>query len=153
LTVIYAFDEADADLTLLPMASRRALDAAGLKLSLSSYQTLGVSDRRELARLGSQPQVDVDAVREVANRATDGPGREVPQEFEPVELPARLAEVLEPERKLDLGTWQTLSPLDRYVLDKLHRNGRLDRLKVAFDEMNARHAAAAGHADTERRTH
>jgi hypothetical protein len=139
--VIYAFDEADADLTLLPMASRRALDAAGLKLSLSSYQTLSVSDRRELARLGSQPHVDVDAVREVANRATDGPGREVPQHFEPVELPRKLVEMLEPERKLDLETWQGLSALDRYVLDKLHRNGKLDRLKVAFDEMRARREA------------
>jgi len=136
--VIYAFDEADADLTLLPMASRRALDAAGLKLSLASYQTLTVTDRRALARLGAEPQVDVDAVREVANRASGAPGREVPQEFEPVELPDKLVEALGPERKLGVDQWQRWTPLDRYVLDKLHRNGKFERLRVAFDEMNGR---------------
>ena len=75
----------------MPMASRRALDAAGLKLSLSSYQTLPVTDRRALVRLGAERQVDVDAVREVTNRAGGVPGREVPQEFEPVELPDTLS--------------------------------------------------------------
>jgi hypothetical protein len=79
----------------------------------------------------------------VASRATDGPGREVPQEFEPVELPRHLVELLEPERKLDLELWQALTPLERYVLDKLHRNGKLDRLKVAFDELRARHEGGA----------
>lgn len=142
--MIYAFDEADADLTLMPMAARRALDAAGLKLSLASYQTLTVTDRRALARLGAESQVDVDAVREVTNRADGGPGREVPQEFEPVELPEKLVEALGPERKLDLGLWQAFRPLERYVLDKLHRNGKLERLRVAFDEVRAR--AGGAHA-------
>ncbi len=141
--MIYAFDEADADLTLMPMASRRALDAAGLKLSLASYQTLPVTDRRALARFGAERQVDVDAVREVTNRAGGSPGHEVPQHFEPVELPDKLSEALGPERKLDLDLWQRLTPLDRYVLDKLHRNGKLERLRVAFDEMTGLRGAAA----------
>lgn len=136
--MIYAFDEADTDLTLMPMASRRALDAAGLKLSLASYQTLTVTDRRALARFGAEPHVDVDAVRELTSRAGGTPGREVPQEFEPVELPDKLVEALGPERKLERGQWQRWTPLDRYVLDKLYRNGKLERLRVAFDEMNGR---------------
>lgn len=141
--MIYAFDEADGDLTLMPMASRRALDAAGLKLSLASYQTLTVTDRRALARLGAESQVDVDAVREVTNRAGGAPGREVPQEFEPVELPEKLIEAVGPERTLDLEFWHRLTALDRYVFDKLHRNGKLERLRVAFDEISGRLAAAS----------
>jgi hypothetical protein len=133
--VIYAFDEADADLTLMPMASRRGLDAAGLKLSLASYQTLEVGDRRELVRLGAEPRVDVEAVRVVVGRAGGAPSREVPPVFEPTELPVALGVELAPDRELDAARWNALSGLDRYVLDKLHRNGKSERLCAAFDEI------------------
>jgi hypothetical protein len=136
--VIYAFDEADADLTLIPMASRRALDAAGLKLSLASYQTLEVGDRRELARLGAQAQVDAEAVRAVAGRALGTPSREVPAVFEPTEFPVALGAELAPSRKLDAAGWKALSGLARYVLDKLSRNGKSERLRTAFDEIMGR---------------
>jgi hypothetical protein len=132
--VIYAFDEADTDLTLMPMASRRALDAAGLKLSLASYQTLRVGDRRELVRFGAEPRVDVEAVTALVRRAGGAPSREVPPVVEPTALPAALATELA-ERGLDAARWEALSGLDRYVLDKLQRNGKSARLRVAFDEI------------------
>jgi hypothetical protein len=133
--VIYAFDEADTDLTLMPMASRRALDASGLKLSLASYQTLEVADRRELVRLGAEPRVDGEAVRVVVGRAGGAPSRDVPPVVEPTEFPAALGADLAPDRELGAARWSALTALDRYVLDKLQRNGRLERLRAAFDEI------------------
>jgi hypothetical protein len=133
--VIYAFDEADPDLTLMPMATRRALDAVGIKLSLSSYQTLALTDRRELVRLGAAPEVDTLAVKTLVVRA-DGPAPKAqPPVVEPADLPVALVEALAPERTLEPAQWKKLSALDRYVLDQLQRRGRQERLQAAFDEI------------------
>jgi hypothetical protein len=129
--VLYEFDEADAELSLLPMASRRALDAAGIKLSLATYQTLALGERRELLRLGAGAQVDVSAVRALLAHASS---TSVPVYGEPLELPDALAR----ELGLDAAGWQRLTPLDRYVLDKLQRRGRSERLQRAFAEMRER---------------
>lgn len=136
--MIYAFDEADAELRLLPMASRRALDAAGLKLSLASYQTLGVDDRRTLVRLGAAQRVDAAAVQALVKRVAGAPPRAIDAVIEPEELPAALVAALAPHRALSPLAWRALSPLDRYVLDKLQRNGKTERLETAFDEITAR---------------
>ena len=132
--MIYAFDEADGELTLMPMASRRALDAAGSKLSLESYQTLALDDRRELVRLGSESKVDTSAVKRVVGRAGGPPCKEVPALFEPETLSEELAQAL----ALDDERWGALTGLDRYVLDKLHRGGKTERLRAALAEMLAR---------------
>lgn len=132
--MIYAFDEADEALTLLPMASRRALDAAGLKLSLASYQTLGLADRRELVRLGAEPKVDVSAVKAIVERAGGPPSQALSPVIEPDAMPDELGQALE----IHDQHWQTLTALDRYVLDKLHRGGKTDRLRAALAEMMAR---------------
>ena len=136
--MIYAFDGADAELSLLPMASRRALDVAGVKLSLASYQTLQLSDRRELVKLGAADGVDVAAVRALVSRASGEPAKQLAAAVEPADLPQALVEALGPERPLSQLGWRALSPLDRYVLDKLQRNGKTERLRVAFDEITAR---------------
>lgn len=118
----------------MPMASRRALDAAGVKLALASYQTLGLDDRRELARIGAAAQVDLGAVRQIVGRAGGPPSRDLRPLLEPADLPDGLAAALAP-RPLDAERWSQLTALDRYVLDKLYRNGKLERLRAAFDEM------------------
>ncbi|HTU62929.1 MAG TPA: nitrate reductase associated protein, partial [Polyangiales bacterium] len=55
---LYRFDQADAQLSLLPMAARRALDCAGLHLSLKGWQTLTLERRQALVRLGGAEQID-----------------------------------------------------------------------------------------------
>jgi hypothetical protein len=129
--VLYEFDEADAELSLLPMASRRALDAAGIKLSLATYQTLALGERRELLRLGGQEQVEVSAVCALLAGVTS---TTVQVYREPLELPLALARAL----GLDAAGWQRLGALDRYVLDKLEQRGRSERLQRAFAEISAR---------------
>ena len=59
---LYQFDEVDSGLKLLPMAARRALDAAGIRLPLKSWLGLDLTQRAELTQLGSELSVDVPAV-------------------------------------------------------------------------------------------
>ncbi len=54
---LYSFDGVDAALDLLPLAARRALDAAGLKLSLEAWRGLPLDKRRAIAEAGSEPTV------------------------------------------------------------------------------------------------
>ena len=56
---LYSFDGVDATLELLPLAARRALDLAGLKLSLEAWRVLPLTSRRAIVQLGSGPAVDV----------------------------------------------------------------------------------------------
>ena len=133
--MIYAFDEADSELTLLPMAARRALDAAGLKLSLASYQTLELAERRELVRLGAGPVVDATLVRQLCARASGKSASALAAYREPDELPAELAVALGVDRPLDRAQWAALRGLDRYVFDKLLRRDKLGRLRQAYDEI------------------
>ena len=135
--MIYVFDAADPELTLLPMASRRALDAAGIKLSLADYQTLAVSERRELVRLGAAAIVDRAAVTALVAAASGPPPVTQPEQREPSDLPPALAAALAPERILEPAVWQRLTGLDRYVLDKLARAGKQARLEQAFDEISS----------------
>jgi hypothetical protein len=135
--VIYDFDEADEALTLLPMASRRALDRAGLKLSLAAYQTLPLSDRRRLVQLGAADEVELEEVCALAFTASPPPAPQ-PALREPESLPQQLAAELGPDRELDAARWQRFTGLDRYVLDKLQRRGKRARLLAAFDEIARR---------------
>jgi hypothetical protein len=49
---LYRFEGIDAQLDLLPLAARRALDHAGCKLSLEGFRSLPLAEREQLARLG-----------------------------------------------------------------------------------------------------
>lgn len=134
---IYAFDAADADLSLMPMAVRRALDVSGVHLSLRGWQGLSLSERRQLVQLGAAEQVDVARVR-AALQACEAEQRPVPVLTEPDaalgpagELQAALA------LELTLERWCGLSALDRYVLSSLARRGKLERLSEALAEILA----------------
>ena len=49
---VYAFEEIDETLPLVPLAARRALDAAGKKLSLAGWLSLPVARRAVLVEAG-----------------------------------------------------------------------------------------------------
>lgn len=135
---IYAFDAADAELSLMPMAVRRALDASGVHLSLRGWQGLELPARQRLVQLGAAERVDVVGVQaclggcEPHMRAAEalaepdvalGPG-------------AELAAAVGAESAL-ATRWSGLSALDRYVLSSLARRGKLERLSEALSEILA----------------
>lgn len=67
---LYAFDEVDERLLLLPLAARRVLDQLGLRLSRAGWQSLTAEARRTLTELGEAPAVDLASARALLERAT-----------------------------------------------------------------------------------
>jgi molybdenum cofactor biosynthesis protein MoaC len=147
---VYAFEEIDESLKLLPLAARRALDVVGVKVSLAAWQTLSQGVRRELAQLGCAPLVNVDAVKALLDR-TGVVREEIEVVPEPAahEVPAALLEALGPGRPLAPAAWVALNPLDRYALAKVAARGREQRLERAYREIIgasgvSSHLAASG---------
>jgi cyclic pyranopterin phosphate synthase len=119
----FAFEDPNPGLGLLPLAARRALDVAGLKLSLEAWRALSLEDRRVLAAAGTHANVAVDTVERIALSARPAPERVTP-EREPLELVPELAHA---ERRAELErAWPSLTPLERYALVKLARSKKAD---------------------------
>ncbi len=132
---LYAFDEADAELTLVPTAARRALDAARLRLSLDGWKSLDLRARRALVEAGAAPTVAVAEVARLVAGAT--PAARVDEEgfAEPGALPEALLAALGASRPLDEATWRALRPLDRYAFAKVLSRGKPERLARTYDEI------------------
>ncbi len=133
---VYAFEEIDDTLKLLPLAARRALDVAGIKLSLQAWQSLPHGVRRELVQLGSAPAVNLDAVQALLQRAEVGQ-ESIPKRPEPAvhEIPESVVRALEPGQPLSASSWLALEPLDRYALGKVAERGRPERWARAYAEI------------------
>lgn len=136
---LYRFDQADAQLTLLPMAARRALDCAGLHLSLKGWQALPLGQREALVRLGGTELVDHARVAELL--ATSGgdvrPTPPLPEADAGAGPSAELLQALPSGHDLSIERWRALRALDRYVLVQLARRGKVERLAEAYAEICA----------------
>lgn len=139
---VHAFEaeEVGAGLELLPLAARRALDRAGLHLSLEGWRSLSLEARRALVAAGAQAEVD-DAL--VSARIAES--THAARTIEPVpELdPASPGAALEASLGADAGrvvaAWPGLHPLARYALAHLAKRaaerGDRRRLLAALDEL------------------
>lgn len=137
---IYNFDDADAELSLLPMSARRALDCAGLHLSLRGWQRLSLAQRQTLVKLGAAEVVDPASVAACLSEHTqdvrsEPPLREAPASEGPS---AALTEALPAGHSMTAALWAALTALDRYVLLQLARRGKRERLAQAFAEICSR---------------
>lgn len=123
---IYRFEGIDESLPLLPLAARRALDAAGLKLGLRAWQGLPLDRRRILVEQGGLPSPDVDAVRAAAAGAEPA--------AEPIEADdfRRLAEAPDPTL---VEAWPELDGLARFALAHLVKRGDRRRFSAARQEI------------------
>jgi cyclic pyranopterin phosphate synthase len=145
--VIYGFDEVDERLELLPMAARRALDHAGLRLSREGWVSLALAARQRLIDAGSAREVDVSVVhRECANASPAPAVTEVVADPQSGVVPETLASALGSSRPLSVFVWSALSPLDRFALVKAASRGRPERLASVYDEVVGQ-TAASTHLD------
>jgi cyclic pyranopterin phosphate synthase len=140
---LYSFDGVDAALDLLPLAARRALDAAGLKLSLEAWRGLPLAERRAIVEAGSKPTVDVPRV-EAALPAGQTTPLAAPPEPNHATVPEALSGALGSSRPLSPALWNALSPLDRYALLKVASRGKPERLHAAYLEIVG-HSALSTH--------
>lgn len=137
MKLVYAFDEVDEALALMPTAVRRALDVMGRKLSLSSWTALPPDVRLALVHAGASDTVDRDAVERLLAQANPPPIALAPvADPDAQRPPAELVAALEATgRACDADTWSALRPLDRYALVKASR--KPEKLARAWDEIGA----------------
>jgi len=120
-SAVYDFENILPQLDFLPIAARRALDHAGLRLSLEAWRSLGLDDRCQLVAAGGNDVVDSSAVAAVVRRAAPQAQRiEVVGDPDPLAPPDGLTRLLEPV-PLDARQWARLRALDRYALAHVHR--------------------------------
>ncbi len=133
---LYAFDEGAEGLELLPLAARRALDHAGLKMSRKGWRSLPVDARKAIVALGSSRVVDVAAVARACKPAEPGAERgDVVSDPPAKEPPDQVTRAFGAERPIADAVWAGLSPLDRYVLWKVAVKGRSERIAAAYAEI------------------
>jgi molybdenum cofactor biosynthesis protein MoaC len=121
----FAFEEPNTGLELLPLAARRALDAAGIALSLEAWRALSLDERRALIAAGTAEVVATTGIERLLSRARPAPDRVTPR-TDPVDLPEELTREV-PARRLELErAWPALSPLERYALAKLAKSKKAD---------------------------
>jgi cyclic pyranopterin monophosphate synthase len=133
---LYHFDGISAELELVPLAARRALDRAGVKLSLEGWRSLSLSARRALTEAGSAPLVEVEGVLGAAGEADPRPTRIDALDDPPAtSVPEQVVSAFGPDRPLLPAVWSALSATDRYALAKVAERGRAERLAAAYDEI------------------
>jgi len=140
---LYSFDGVDGSLDLVPLAARRALDVAGLKVSLDVWRTLPLDARRVIGEAGSVPVVDIERV-EAALR--NQPVTRIERSADPgiSAVPSELSTPLGSKRPISQALWNALSPLDRYALVKVAGRGKPERLEAAYSEIVG-HSALSTH--------
>ena len=134
----FEIDEIGPELDLVPLAARRALDAAGLRLPLDGWRSLGLDDRRRISLAGAAEIVDAAAVAAIVARAAPPAERiSIVSDPDPRSPPAELHAAVVPPRTIDNAAWSQLRALDRYALAHALRRSRvradLSILETAVD--------------------
>ena len=115
--VVYPFEDIGDELSLLPLSARRALDRAGMRLSLEAYQALHRPSRVALALEGAKEVVEADDVQRAIRNAMPPPTRIKPvPDPDPLSPPEQLNHALGPRRAVSPAQWAKLRSLDRYAL-------------------------------------
>jgi cyclic pyranopterin phosphate synthase len=143
---VYAFEEIDEALRLVPLAARRTLDALGCKLPLEGWLSLPLDDRRRLVAAGAGEHVDV-RVEALLERATPR-GSRIPRPVEPdaASVPASLSSAVG-SAALDDRRWRELRALDRYVLARYAASPeKLARACAEILGVTLAHLTSAGEA-------
>jgi hypothetical protein len=126
---IYAFEGTDEGLDLVPLAGRRALDAARLKVGLATWRTLPLSKRTAIVEAGAEAVVDAAAVTALVAGAETSRIDPEP-EPDPGTVPEALARL-----GVSADRWSALRALDRWALASLARRGRTETLDALLREL------------------
>lgn len=142
---LYAFDGIDQRLELLPLAARRALDLAGLRLSREGFASLAHAERVLLTSAGAEFVVDRERVTRLVAPARPEPTIEPPATDPPHHrVPEEVTQALGESRPLPDAVWAALTPLDRYALAKVCRKSNEERVSGAYREIVG-HSALSSH--------
>jgi len=157
-SAVYSFEGLLPDLESPPIAARRALDHAGLRLSVEGWRSLSTDERERVTLAGVPDRIDVESVPGLLRRASPGPQRVNPVvDPDPSSPPEALSRALEPGRTLDARRWSRLRAVDRYALAHTYRRAvarsAFSLLGEALDAVVAAAATSDAAPITGRRTH
>jgi cyclic pyranopterin monophosphate synthase len=147
---LFAFDTSELSSELLPLAARRALDHAGLRLSRVSWGSLSDAARQALCAWGADPEVAVEAVRREALAASPAPDSIAIVGDPPANEPSEaIRQAFQASGPLSAAVWSALTPLERYALAKVASRSEPERRRAAYAEIVgfsavSTHLAAAG---------
>lgn len=142
---LYAFDQVDDRLELMPLAARRALDHVGQKLSLDAWKSLTREARALVVEAGSGSEVRHELVRATLRDVVPAPATIEPREDPSAAVvPPALARTFGAEHPLSIAVWSALTPLDRYALCKVAEGGNRERSSAAYREIVG-HSAISTH--------
>jgi hypothetical protein len=129
-------------LEFIPLAVRRKLDLAGLKLSLAGWTAMTRAERLAVCHLPVDGEGDLDVYREALKGFAERSGHPIaPLEGGPLDRaawgPGRIPESLAARTaKLALRQWSALSEEERYVLFRLSEARRTpEKLNSALREL------------------
>ena len=148
-SAVYAFEGLLPEIGSPPIAARRALEHAGLRITVEAWRSLSLHERSRLTLAGLAERVDIDGVTGVARLASPPPQR-VPPGLDPDSgaPPEALLRALEPTRTLENRRWARLRSLDRYALIHTYRRAMARSsfliLGEAFDAVMASVPAGPG---------
>jgi cyclic pyranopterin phosphate synthase len=146
-SAVYPFESLLPELESPPIAARRALDHAGLRLSVEAWRSLGPEGRQRITVAGVSERVDADAVTALLRRASPAPQKvAAATDPDPSTPPEALARALEPSRSIDPRRWSRLRAVDRYALAHTYRRAvarsAFSILVEAYDAIQVVSAAA-----------
>jgi hypothetical protein len=135
---LFSFEsELEASLIYIPMAVRFKLDKCGIKLSLAAWQLLLEDRRRELLRAPCDNATDIASYRRVlcsfVGEFTGDEPPSIPVAGHPPWADKNIPEqIIQAAMAMGLpppssARWCTLTPLQRFALVKLSREGREHR--------------------------
>lgn len=135
----FEMDEISSELDLVPLAARRALDHAGVHLSLEGWRSLPLELRQRIAHCGAFEEVDVTLVATISAQAV--PSARL---IEPVSDPSPMT--LPPGLSADNGVdglvWSSLGGLARFALvhavNRAEKRGDPGILATAIDALVSR---------------
>ncbi|WP_413174811.1 nitrate reductase associated protein [Anabaena azotica] len=134
MTELFAFEADFVDnLRCIPMLVRYKLDTCGIKLRLSDWNQMNLSERANLVKLPCSTATEIQSYQEYLQNlileltgtpATKLPVESLPPWMNTTTLPPSLEEKLqEIGVTITLQQWGMLTPLQRFVLIKLSRSG------------------------------
>jgi cyclic pyranopterin phosphate synthase len=135
---VYSFEALLPHLDSPPIAARRALEHAGLRLSVEGWRSLATEERERLTLAGTAEHVDTAEVVSIVRRASPAAADVVrgsdPDATTPPEGVVRALAASRPLDALDAGRWARLRAIDRYALALAHRGAVARSASSSFAE-------------------
>jgi cyclic pyranopterin phosphate synthase len=121
-SAVYPFEGVLPDLESPPIAARRALDHAGVRLSPEAWRSLALEAREALTNAGRDERVDVAEVARLVREASPPAHRVATAgDPDPSRPPDAILRALEPGHALLPERWARMRGVDRYALWHAYR--------------------------------